>query len=477
MLIRTKILATVGPASSSPQKLRELILAGCDAFRINFSHGDNENRGESLDEIRKLEKELNRPLAICADLCGPKIRVGSMTGGGVLLVEGQEVIIQRDVIEGTTNRISTTLPELVDDVRLGEPLLLDDGKLKLEVVKVSPPDEIVCKVIVGGILGSGKGINLPGTQLNLSALTEKDRRDVDWIVQHDFDYVALSFVQKAEDVNTLRELLKSKGCDAHIIAKIEKPQAIDDLENIVAAADVIMVARGDLGVEMDIPAVPATQKQIALVAQWAGKPCIIATQMLESMISSPVPTRAEVSDVANAVLDHADAVMLSGETAVGEYPVEAVTMMNDTVSAIQTYHDKVHHGLHVVDTDEPTTAAIAAAVGNIIKVDDIAAVAVFTASGTTARILAKNRIPCPILALSPDEKIVRRICLYYGITSHKSEVRKHTNEILEDVSKYAVELGVAEEGQKIVVVSGRPLGKDGFTNTLIVHTVGANSRI
>ncbi|RKY26026.1 MAG: pyruvate kinase, partial [Planctomycetota bacterium] len=294
MLIRTKILATVGPASGSVEILRELVQAGCDAFRINFSHGSDEQREEFLRNIRMVESELGCPVAVCGDLCGPKIRVGLMTGGGVLLGQGQEIVIQRNPIEGTTRRISTTLAELVDDVKPGEQILLDDGKIEMEVLRTCPPDEIVCKILVGGILGSGKGVNLPGTNLRLSALTEKDRRDVEWISQRDFDYVALSFVQRAGDVLALRELLQSRNSSAHIIAKIEKPQALDDLENIVSAADAIMVARGDLGVEMPLPAVPVAQKQITALAQRMGKPCIIATQMLESMIASPTPTRAEV---------------------------------------------------------------------------------------------------------------------------------------------------------------------------------------
>ncbi len=474
MLIRTKILSTVGPASCSKKVLRELVQAGCDVFRINFSHGSNDQREEFLNNIREVEKELGEPLAVCGDLCGPKIRVSPMTGGGVLLAEGQEIVIQREPLEGTATRISTTLAELVDDVKVGEPILLDDGKLKLEVQRTCPPNEIVCKVIVGGILASGKGVNLPGTKLRLSALTEKDRQDVEWIAAHDFDYVALSFVQRAEDIVMLRDLLRENNCDAHIIAKIEKPQALDDLDNIIASADAVMVARGDLGVEMDLPAVPVAQKRITSAAQRAGKPCIIATQMLESMITSPTPTRAEVSDIANAVLDHADAVMLSGETAVGKYPVHAVEMMNRTVADIQAYHDEACLNTRVDDIGSPTTAAVAAAVRQILRVEDISAVAVFTATGASARMLAKNRLPCPILAMAEDEKIVRRMCLYYGVISQQSNPPKHTRDVLLEVSKLTVELGIAKEGDRVVVVTGRPIGKPGHTNTIVVHTIGAN---
>jgi pyruvate kinase len=472
MIIRTKILATVGPVSGSPKAIRSLVQAGCDAFRINFSHGSDEQHAEFLHNIRSIEQELGQPIAVCADLCGPKIRVGLMAGGGVLLAEGQELVIQRQPIEGTATRISTTLAELVDDVHPGDMILLDDGKMRMEVVRTAPPDEVVCRVVVGGILGSGKGVNLPHTQLRLSALTEKDRRDVAWLAGRGFDYVALSFVQRADDINTLRDLLRDNNCDAHIIAKVEKPQALEQIDEIIQAADMVMVARGDLGVEMDFPAVPVAQKQIAHACQQAGKPCIIATQMLDSMIHSPTPTRAEVSDVANAVLDHADAVMLSGETAVGEYPVQTVTAMNSIVAAMQSYHDQHNPPTHVACEDSPTTAAIAGAVREIIAAENIATVAVFTATGATARMLSKNRLPCPILAMSPDISTVRRMCLYYGVTARQAEAPTHTREVLKIVSQLARDRQVAASGDRIVVISGRPIGQPGRSNTIVVHTIG-----
>jgi pyruvate kinase len=397
-----------------------------------------------------------------------------MAGGAVLLGQGQEIVIQREPIEGTTNRISTTLGELVDDVKPGEAILLDDGKIQREVLQTRPPDEILCKVLLGGILGSGKGVNLPGTNLRLSALTEKDRRDVEWIARRDFDYVALSFVQRADDILTLRELLQKHHSQAHIIAKIEKPQALEDLDNIVSAADAVMVARGDLGVEMPLPAVPVAQKRITALAQKMGKPCIIATQMLESMISAPTPTRAEVSDIANAVLDHADAVMLSGETAVGKYPARAVAMMNQTVEAIQAYHDNAPYIRRIDDIGSPTTTAIAAAVREIIREEDIKAVALFTATGDTARAMAKTRLPRPVLALAQNDAVVRRMCLYYGVISRQAQTPTHTRDLLNEVSGIIVELDLAKTDDRLVVVSGRPLCQPGRTNTIVVHTVGAS---
>ncbi len=471
MVIRTKIVATVGPACGEGPVLKRMAEAGCDLFRINFSHGNDEQRDEFLRNIRSVETELGEPLGVIADLCGPKIRIGAVAGGSVLLVDSQQLVIQRDPIEGGPQRVSTTLAELVDQVQVGQKLLLDDGKIRLEVTEVRPPKEIVCKVIRGGVLGSGKGINLPETALRLSALTEKDRRDAEWIAERDFDYVALSFVRSGQDVGQLRRLLEQNGCGAQIIAKIEKPQAMEHIEEIIEAADAIMVARGDLGVEMDLPAVPVAQKQIASLCQTAGKCCIIATQMLETMTHSAMPTRAEVSDVANAVLDRADAVMLSGETAVGKFPVETVAMMNQIVEKIQSYSDQVAEPRRVGSASARTTAALAGAVRHILQAGQIAAVAVYTATGATARLLAKNHLPRPILAMAADRAVVRRMCLYYGVVSMQAEAPKHTRDILALASKFALQRGVARLGERIVVLSGRPIGKPGATNTLVVHTI------
>jgi len=473
MIIRTKILATIGPACDSVEMISRLVQAGCDAFRINFSHGDNDQREQFLSNVREVEAETGTPLAVVGDLCGPKIRTGTIAGGSVLLAEGQELLIQRWAVEGNAQRISTTLGELVDAVQPGQTILMDDGKLRLEVVESRPPDELCCRVVVGGILSSGKGINLPETELTLSALTEKDRADVAWIASRDFDYVALSFVQRARDVRDLRALLTEAGSEAKIIAKIEKPQALAQIEEIIDAADAIMVARGDLGVEMDLPAVPVAQKRIAALCQTAGKCCIIATQMLESMTQAPTPTRAEVSDVANAVLDHTDAVMLSGETAVGKYPARTVGMMNDIVASIQVYHDEQLAPRRHRAGDTPQTLAwsLAEAVRTIAADDDVAAVAVFTMTGTTARILAKSRLACPVLALSPELGTVRRMCLYYGIESVQADLQEHTSDVLDLAEKFALEKNIASPGQKIVVVTGRPLGTPGMANTLVVHTV------
>ena len=473
MITRTKIVATLGPATSEVDVIRRLAEAGADVFRINFSHGDNEHRKALLDNIRTVEADMRRPLCIMGDLCGPKIRVRKITGGSVLLGEGQEIVIQRQDILGTATRISTTLEELAGQVEAGQTMLLDDGKIRLEIVEVISPDEILCRVTQGGILASSKGVNLPGTQLKISAITEKDRADIAWIATRDFDYVALSFVQVADDVIELRQLLDAAGCHARIVAKIERPQAIENIDAIVAAADAIMVARGDLGVEMDLPAVPIAQKRIARLCQLKGKPCIIATQMLESMTTLPTPTRAEVSDVANAVQDLADAVMLSGETAVGNYPVAAVRMMDRIAAEMQSYHDRDQAigPIQVLQAPQ-TVASLAKAVHAITTAQPIAAIAAFTITGSTARILSKQRPQCPILGISPELAVVRQMCLYYGVLSMQTGLVEHTTEVLDLAAKFAIEQGVAEPGDNIIVISGRPLGKMGVTNTLVVHTIG-----
>lgn len=470
----TKIVATIGPASRYVQTIAALVKAGCDVFRVNFSHGSEEDHALTLHNIRQVERELRTPLAVIADLCGPKIRTGPIAGGSVLLAQGATITIQRAPVEGTAQVISTTLAELVDNVQVGQHLLLDDGKIRLEVIDCHRGLDVVCRIIVGGVLSTGKGINLPQSHLAISAMTEKDRADVAWIAPREFDYVALSFVRSPQDIVELRALLAKHGSDAHIIAKIEKPQALEHIEAIIDVVDAIMVARGDLGVEMDLPAVPVAQKRIAHLCQQAGKPCIVATQMLESMITSPTPTRAEVSDVANAVLDQADAVMLSGETAVGKYPVQAVEMMDRVVHAIESYHDQVCNPAPVQHAGAEVPAALASAVRDMLDRLDIAAVAVFTMSGASARLLSKSRLSRPILALSPRIASVRRMCLYYGVAAVvQTDPPEHTQDVLAIASRIAMEQSLARPGQRIIVISGRPIGQPGNTNTLVVHTLGS----
>jgi pyruvate kinase len=397
-----------------------------------------------------------------------------------MLKEGQRIAIQRTPLKGTAERISTTLAELIDDVRVGQRILLDDGKRELEVVEVHRPRHIVCRVVTGGQLSEGKGVNLPQTNLSLSALTEKDRADAQWIVGQDIDYVALSFVRRRSDIVALRQILDAGGSTARIIAKIEKPQALKNIDAILGVADALLVARGDLGVEMPLAEVPLTQKRLVSLAERAGKACIVATQMLETMTENPTPTRAEVSDVANAVFDGADAVMLSGETAVGKYPVEAVAMMNEIARRVEhhlsTWRQETGGGRRLADAgrlrscDGPT-AAMARAVQTLVHCEDIRAVVVHTISGNAAQMLAKLRLPVPVLAITPHRRTMQQTCLYYGVTGVVEEVPEHTRDILAAASKHIRRLRWAAKGQKIIVVSGRPLNREGSTNTMVVHEV------
>lgn len=471
MIKRTKIVATVGPASGSREKLRALVEAGVDVFRINFSHGDDEQRGDFLHHIRAVEHDVGRPVAICGDLCGPKIRVGMIQGGEVELEAGREIVIKRMPVDGTAECISTTLPELVDAVRSGERILLADGRLHLEVVRTSRPEDFTCRVIVGGALSSGKGVNVPETELPISALTEKDLQDIRWIAQRDFDYVALSFVQQAADVDALRRLLDQHGSQAQIIAKIEKPQALNHIDAIIETADAVMIARGDLGVEMDFPVVPIAQKTITHKCQVVGKPCIIATEMLESMIDSPRPTRAEVSDVANAVFDHADAVMLSAESSIGKYPIEAVDAMHRVVVAAEAFLEQRRDAETVTLSEPSTTAALATAVRQVMHMQQIAAIALFTASGTTARLLAKNRPACPILALSSQLGVTRRACLYYGVVPRIVDLPESVEKFLNRSESMAKALHLATSGDRVIVLAGHPIGAAGGTKILIVEEI------
>jgi pyruvate kinase len=475
MPIRTKIVATVGPACARADVLRKLVEAGADLFRINFSHGQPAEWQAALDVIRQVEREAARPIGVLGDLCGPKIRVGAMADAGAPLQDGQRLTVMRHPIVGDAARISTTLPELADRVRPGQILLLDDGRLRLEVVEAGDPEQWICRVLRGGWLSGGKGVNLPHTDLDLPALTEKDLADLRWLAARDFDYVAQSFVCRPEDIEDLRARLTAAGRAVPIVAKIEKPQAMARIADIVAAADAVMVARGDLGVEMDLPAVPVAQKTIARECARQAKPCIIATQMLESMTQHAAPTRAEVSDVANAVLDHADAVMLSGETAVGRFPVEAVSMMNETVGAIQEYHDHTMpaRAEEAPRSAPPVIAALAQAIRAMVERQAVQAVAVYTLSGRTAQILSKYRLACPVAGLSPEPDAVRRMTLHYGVQSLPSPLAHDADELLAAASRVCRQLGLAGNGDRVAVVFGQPFGVAGLTNSLVLHTLEA----
>jgi pyruvate kinase len=460
---RVRILATLGPASSSPDMIRSLARAGADAFRINLSHGDHEVHAATIRALREAEADLGRPSTILADLQGPKLRVGRFAGGRAELVAGERFTLDSRDEPGTGQRVKLPHPEVRAALRPGDRLLLDDGKLRLRVLRTTP-DAVETEIEVGGVVSDAKGINVPDVVLPVAALTDKDRRDLDFVLAQGVDWVALSFVQRPEDVAEARRLLAGR---AALLAKIEKPAAVERLDEILDLADAVMVARGDLGVELPAADVPPVQKRIVSAARAAGKPVVVATQMLESMISAPTPTRAEVSDVANALYDGADALMLSAESAVGRYPVEAVAMMDAIARAVESdpsYHARVHF---IPTPPEPTSAdAIAEAAGSIARTVGAAAVVCFTFSGSTARRASRERMPQPLLVLTPNETTARRLGLVWGVHAIKTRDIASFEEMVGKSRRMALRSGLASGGDRIVVVAGVPFGTPGSTNVL-----------
>ena len=459
-----KIISTLGPSSTSPEVIANLFEAGADVFRLNFSHGQHEEHKELYDSIRKIEADYNRPIGIIADLQGPKIRVGNFVDKKIVLGNSVNFTLDSDQDkDGNEKRVSISNPEIYPSLEPGVELLLDDGKLKL-VVEQNNGDSIDTKVLVGGILSNHKGINIPGAILPMSALTEKDRRDLQFALNIGVDWIALSFVQRPEDVAEARALVVGR---AGVLAKLEKPLAIEHLKQIVELADAIMVARGDLGVEAPPEDVPGLQKKIIRRARSEGKPVIVATQMMESMINSPTPTRAEASDVATAVFDGADAVMLSAETAAGEYPVEAVSIMDRIIrSAEQDDHYKLSNMRERRQTRGTDADAITAAAKQVAQTLNAAAIVTFTTTGSTTLRAARERPTVPILGLTPDVKTARRLVLAWGV--HPVETSHFTEFI--DVVNCATEVATKEKfaapGQRLIITAGVPFGTPGATNVL-----------
>ncbi|MDP7424549.1 MAG: pyruvate kinase [Rhodospirillales bacterium] len=459
-----KIISTLGPSSTSPEVIANLFEAGADVFRLNFSHGQHEEHKELYDSIRKIEADYNRPIGIIADLQGPKIRVGNFVDKKIVLGNSVNFTLDSDQDkDGDEKRVSISNPEIYPSLEPGVELLLDDGKLKL-VVEQNNGDSIDTKVLVGGILSNHKGINIPGAILPMSALTEKDRRDLQFALDIGVDWIALSFVQRPEDVAEARALVIGR---AGVLAKLEKPLAIEHLKQIVELADAIMVARGDLGVEAPPEDVPGLQKKIIRRARSEGKPVIVATQMMESMINSPTPTRAEASDVATAVFDGADAVMLSAETAAGEYPVEAVSIMDRIIrSAEQDDHYKLSNMRERRQTRGTDADAITAAAKQVAQTLNAAAIVTFTTTGSTTLRAARERPTVPILGLTPDVKTARRLVLAWGV--HPVETSHFTEFI--DVVNCATEVATKEKfaapGQRLIITAGVPFGTPGATNVL-----------
>jgi len=478
---RTKIVATVGPASRSPQTLERLVQAGVNVFRLNFSHGTHEEHLDVIRAAREIGARLHRPIALLQDLSGPKIRTGKVKDGQVELVKGGRIAITTDTsIEGTAELISTTYEPLPRDVKAGDQVLLDDGNLELRVLGASG-GRVECEVVDGGALRANKGMNLPGVALSTPALTEKDRRDLRFGIQHQVDYVAMSFVRRAEDVLEAKELVRSMGEATPVISKIEKPQAVDNLEAILAASDGLMVARGDLGVELGTEDVPIVQKRIIALANAAGKVVITATQMLESMIDNPRPTRAEASDVANAILDGTDAVMLSGESAVGKYPVETV----ETMARIACYTEE--HGMgsihprradarrsdlppELAGPSTPVTRSLARVATSVAEELGCKLILAFTESGATARLVAGHRPRVPVVAVTHEDRVYRQLALWWGVVPVKSEFVENTDDLLAEGVERLRARGLVQKGDTILMLSGHSIAA-AATNMLRVHTI------
>ena len=467
---KVRVLATLGPASNTPEMIATLFQAGADAFRINMSHGDQSSKIPVIQAIRALEKEFMRPTTILADLQGPKLRVGKFEGGRTMLEHGSTFVLDRDPTPGDATRVELPHKEIFAAIEPGARLLLDDGKLVLRVTDHGP-ERIECTVEVGGALSNNKGLNVPDVVLPMAALTEKDRSDLAFAVEQGVDWIALSFVQRPEDLAEARKLIGGK---AALLAKIEKPAAIDRLEEIVEMCDGVMVARGDLGVELPPQTVPPLQKRIVETSRRLGRPVVVATQMLESMIQSPSPTRAEVSDVATAIYDGADAIMLSAESAAGAWPVESVAMMNSigiSVEGDPMHGDRVHF---TVMRPDPTTAdALSEAAKQIAKTTSATAIICFTTSGSTARRIARERPSVPILVLTPSKETARRLGLLWGTHAVHTRDVESFEDMVGKAKRMALRTGIAKAGDRVIVMAGVPFRTPGSTNVLhVVRIIG-----
>ncbi len=469
---RAKIVCTIGPACSHESMMRAMLLHGMNVARFNFSHGGPELQWEAIARLRRVSEELGQPVAILQDLQGPKIRTGKVAYADTRLVPGAKFTITTRAVEGDERIVSTTYPALPSDCEIGDTILLDDGLIELRVEHVTPED-VICTVIDGGVLKSNKGINLPGVKVSAPALSVKDRRDVEWGLENGVDYVALSFVRRPEDVTELRELIDAKKSPAKIISKLEKPEAIDNLDEIIDLSDGVMVARGDLGVEMKPQDVPMLQKKIIQRANAREKIVITATQMLESMTTTQRPTRAEASDVANAVLDGTDALMLSGETASGQFPLEALRMMSAITEKVEAETDDGWAGRRRGRGEScDITGAVCEAAAHAAAALGAKAIVCFTETGSTALRLAKFRPPAPILACTIHADVARRLQLAWGVHSILIEPREATDELIEGTDALLIGLGVAHPGDIVVVTLGAPIAAMGSTNLLKIHRIG-----
>jgi pyruvate kinase len=467
---RTKIVATLGPATSSEERITELIEAGVDVFRLNFSHGEHDVHEANVKRIRAAAKEAGRAIGILQDLQGPKIRVGRFADGAVTLSAGDRFVIDcADDSPGDATRVGVTYAALCRDVQPGDALLLDDGRLALRVVGVDD-QRIETEVTLGGVLSNNKGINIPDAELSIPALTEKDVEDLGFGAELDVDWVAISFVRSRDDLLLARHYMARAGSKARLMAKIEKPSAVERFAELLREVDGVMVARGDLGVEMPPERVPPIQKQLIRLCIEAGKPVVTATQMLESMISAPTPTRAEASDVANAIYDGTDAVMLSAETAIGRYPLESVRMMDRIARTVES---DPQHGADMdalTPPPEDTTAdAVSLGACQMAQTLDAKLIVTFTSSGTTALRVARNRPHAPVLAITPQERAYRQLALSWGVIPHLTEDITSTDDMVEVAQAVIRERGICEPGARFVITAGVPFGMRGTTNMIRVE--------
>ena len=468
---RIKILATLGPASSDSAMIRKLFEAGADVFRINMSHTPHDKMRDLVKTIRNVESSYGRPIGILVDLQGPKLRVGAFAEGGVQLKNGEAFTLDSNLEPGDGTRVHLPHPEILAALRPGHALLIDDGKLKL-IAEETSADRAVTRVVIGGRISDRKGVSLPDTDLPVSAMTPKDRSDLEAALETGIDWVALSFVQRAEDVHEAKRLVRGR---AAIMSKIEKPQAIERLDSILEASDALMVARGDLGVELPLERVPSLQKRMTRMARRAGKPVVVATQMLESMIQSPVPTRAEVSDVATAIYEGADAVMLSAESAAGKFPTEAVATMNRIGEEVE--RDPTYRNVLTAQRPGPEATvgdAIADAARQIAETLELSAIICWTSSGSTAMRVARERPKPPIVAITPNLAGGRKLSVAWGVHCVVAEDAKDQDDMVDRAGRIAFRDGFAKAGQRVIVVAGVPLGTPGATNMLRIAYVGSN---
>ncbi len=470
-MIRTKIVATIGPASNSPNMLAKLVEAGMNMARLNFSHGNYETHSEAIRNIRSTARTLNRPVGILLDLQGPKIRVGKLENGEpVRLKRNAPFAITSNPMTGTTKMVSTTYQTLPNDVQPGDTILLDDGLIRLRV-ESKTNDTVFCKVRNGGLLKENKGINLPGVNVSAPSLTEKDIRDVGFGIQNGVDYFALSFVRTADDLNAIKSVMIKQGASIPVIAKIEKPEAVKNLDAIIEAADGIMVARGDLGVEIKPELVPIIQKNIIAATVRRNKPVITATQMLESMTVNPIPTRAETSDVANAIFDGTDAVMLSGETASGKYPIKAVQMMGKIAQQAENSPFIKFNIRYDKDPADPVTHSVAQSAVNILHEVDAHCIIAFSVSGATSKQISKQRPSKPVYAFTSQKETYNRLSLLWGITPMFIGMIENTTKLVDASERLLINKDCVKKGDLVVLVIGMGL-KSGSTNIIKLHRVG-----